>query len=57
MSAAAWGIKSAIGGVHPITAAALILVPYGLIYFGVTYLLRVEECGALFARLARFRHA
>jgi hypothetical protein len=40
---------------HPITAAILILVPYGLIYFAVTYLLRVEECGALFARLARLR--
>jgi putative peptidoglycan lipid II flippase len=54
-AAAAWGIKFAIGGLHPIAAAGLILVPYGLIYFGVTYLLRVEECGALFARLARLR--
>jgi putative peptidoglycan lipid II flippase len=54
-AAAAWGIKFAIGGVHPITAAGLILVPYGLIYFAVTYLLRVEECGALFARLSRLR--
>jgi len=36
--------------------ALLVLVPYGLIYFGVTYLLRVEECGALFARLARLRY-
>jgi putative peptidoglycan lipid II flippase len=54
-AAAAWGIKSAIGGVHPITAAIFILVPYGLIYFGVTYLLRVEECGAMFDKLARLR--
>jgi putative peptidoglycan lipid II flippase len=54
-AAAAWGIKLAIGAVHPITAAIFILVPYGLIYFGVTYLLRVEECGAMFARLARLR--
>jgi putative peptidoglycan lipid II flippase len=56
-AAAAWGIKLGIGGVHPITAAGLILVPYGLIYFAATYLLRVEECGKLFARLARFRRA
>ena len=56
-AAAAWGIKFAVGGLHPITAAVLILVPYGLIYFAATYLLRVEECGALFARLSRFRHA
>ena len=54
-AAAAWGIKFAIGGVHPITAAGLILVPYGLIYFAGTYLLRGEECGALFARLSRLR--
>ncbi len=54
-AAAAWGIKFAIGAVHPITAAILILLPYGLIYFAATYLLRVEECAALFARLARLR--
>jgi putative peptidoglycan lipid II flippase len=54
-AAAAWGIKLAIGGVHPISAAIFILVPYGLIYFAVTHLMRVEECGALFARLARLR--
>jgi putative peptidoglycan lipid II flippase len=54
-AAAAWGIKLSIGGLHPITAAGLILVPYGLIYFAATYLLRVEECGALFARLSRLR--
>ena len=29
--------------------------PYGLIYFAVTYVLRVEECGAMFGRLARLR--
>jgi putative peptidoglycan lipid II flippase len=54
-AAAAWGIKFGVGVVHPITAAILILVPYGLIYFAATYLLRVEECGALFARLGRLR--
>ena len=56
-AAAAWGIKLGIGGLHPIAAAGLILVPYGLIYFAATYLLRVEECGKLFARLARIRRA
>ena len=55
-AAAAWGIKLALGHTHhPITGAILILVPYGLTYFGATYLLRVEECGALFERLARLR--
>jgi putative peptidoglycan lipid II flippase len=54
-AAAAWGIKLAIGGADPIVTALLVLVPYGLIYFGVTYVLRVEECGALFEKLARLR--
>jgi putative peptidoglycan lipid II flippase len=54
-AAAAWGIKLAIAGARPEVTAILVLVPYGLIYFAVTYLLRVEECGALFAKLARLR--
>jgi putative peptidoglycan lipid II flippase len=53
-AAAAWGIKLAIGGARPEVTAILVLVPYGLIYFAVTYLLRVEECGALFEKVARF---
>jgi putative peptidoglycan lipid II flippase len=54
-AAAAWGIKLAIVGVRPEVTAILVLVPYGLIYFAVTYLLRVEECGALFEKLAHVR--
>jgi putative peptidoglycan lipid II flippase len=54
-AAAAWAFKLGFGGAHPIMMALVVLVPYGLIYFAVTYLLRVEECGALFARLARLR--
>jgi putative peptidoglycan lipid II flippase len=54
-AAAAWGIKLAIAGARPEVTAILVLVPYGLIYFAVTYLLRVEECGALFEKVARLR--
>ena len=55
-AAAAWGIKLAIRGIRILSATAIfVLVPYGLIYFAVAYLLRVEECGAMFQRLARFR--
>ena len=54
-AAAAWGIKLAIVGVRPELTAIFVLVPYGLIYFAVTYLLRVEECGAMFGKLARLR--
>jgi putative peptidoglycan lipid II flippase len=52
-AAAAWGIKLAIVGVRPEVGAILVLVPYGLIYFAVTYALKVEECGALFGKLTR----
>ena len=54
-AAAAWALKLSIGGTDRIKSAIFILVPYGLIYFGVTYLLRVEECSALFGKLARLR--
>jgi putative peptidoglycan lipid II flippase len=55
-AAVAWGIKLAVGNPdHPVVTALVVLFPYGLIYFAVTYLLRVEECAAMFARLARLR--
>jgi putative peptidoglycan lipid II flippase len=52
-AAAAWGIKLAIAGADPVSRAIFVLVPYGLIYFAVTYVLKVEECGALFGKLTR----
>jgi putative peptidoglycan lipid II flippase len=55
-AAAAWGIKLAVGNpYHPVVTAVVVLFPYGLIYFAVTYLFRVEECAAMFARVARLR--
>jgi len=54
-AAVAWAIKLAIGQVHPVIAGTVILVPYGLTYFAATWLLRVEECGAMFTRVARLR--
>ncbi|HTS30023.1 MAG TPA: murein biosynthesis integral membrane protein MurJ [Bryobacteraceae bacterium] len=50
-----WGIKLAIGRLHPILAGGVILVPYGLAYFGVTWLLGVEECEGAFRRFLRLR--
>lgn len=52
-AAAGWGMKLAIGGRHPIIAAIAILAPYGILYFAVAYLLRVEECGQALRRLRR----
>ena len=36
-----WAIKLSIGGHHPIIVAALVLIPYGLIYFAITAVLKV----------------
>jgi putative peptidoglycan lipid II flippase len=52
-AAAAWGVKLALGPLHPIVAAILILMPYGIVYFAVGWLLRVEECAQLFAKVFR----
>ncbi|MEO8597923.1 MAG: murein biosynthesis integral membrane protein MurJ [Candidatus Solibacter sp.] len=56
-AAVAWGIKLALGKMHPIPAAAMILIPYGLTYFAVAWLLKVDECAALFARVTRLRRS
>ena len=52
-AAAAWGVKRAIGLQHPRLAAVAILAPYGLVYFAMTYLLRVEEFAHTLRRLRR----
>jgi hypothetical protein len=44
-----------IGAAHPVLAGLAILIPYGLTYFGMTWLLGVEELGTLTARLGRLR--
>jgi putative peptidoglycan lipid II flippase len=50
-AAAGWAVKLAIGHPNPILAAALILAPYGLVYFGVAAAFRVEEVRSLLRRL------
>jgi len=52
-AALGWGIKLAIGHRHPIIVAALVLVPYGLCYFTVTALLRIDESKMVFRRIGR----
>jgi putative peptidoglycan lipid II flippase len=42
-AAAAWLIKLALPALHPIVSGLLILGPYGLVYFAVTFALRVPE--------------
>jgi hypothetical protein len=53
---AAWAVKLGIGHRdHPINAAVAILGTYGVVYFGASYVLRVEECAGALRRVARLR--
>jgi putative peptidoglycan lipid II flippase len=48
-----WAIKLSIGSHHPIVIAALVLIPYGLIYFAITAALRVPELNSVLGRLMK----
>jgi putative peptidoglycan lipid II flippase len=50
-AAVAWAVKLAIPAMHPIAGALLILIPYGVVYFGVTLLLRVPESWTVIRRI------
>jgi putative peptidoglycan lipid II flippase len=52
-AAAAWAVKLGIGRHNPVLAGIAILGPYGAVYFGMTYLLRVEECAGVLRKLVR----
>jgi putative peptidoglycan lipid II flippase len=52
-AAAGWGLKLLFGGVHPIILAALVLTPYGLLYFALTSLWGLAESRAVVGRFAR----
>ena len=52
-AAIGWAIKVIVGHRHPIIVAALVLVPYGLCYFGVTALLKIDESNEVFRRALR----
>lgn len=50
---AGWGIKIVLPDLHPIIIAGFVLVPYGLIYFGVTALMKIGEARAVVGRVIR----
>jgi putative peptidoglycan lipid II flippase len=52
-AAVAWAIKLSMANVHPIAEAALVLVPFGVTFFGLSLLLGVTEAQSLFGRLRR----
>ncbi|HST51985.1 MAG TPA: murein biosynthesis integral membrane protein MurJ [Pyrinomonadaceae bacterium] len=49
----AWGIRLALGAHHPILVAAIVLTPYGLLYFGLTSALGLPESRAVVGRFGR----
>jgi putative peptidoglycan lipid II flippase len=52
-AAVAWGIKVTLPPMHPIAAAALILGPFGIVFFGLTAVLGVDDARRLLARARR----
>jgi putative peptidoglycan lipid II flippase len=52
-AAAGWGVKLAMGQHLPKLSAVPILGVYGVVYFGATYLLGVEECVGTLRRFVR----
>jgi putative peptidoglycan lipid II flippase len=52
-AAVAWGVKTLVGPQPAIILAALTIVPYGAVYFGVTAALGVPEVRTVLGRLRR----
>ncbi|MDQ5846045.1 MAG: murein biosynthesis integral membrane protein MurJ [Acidobacteriota bacterium] len=52
-AAAGWGLKLLLGPIHPIPLAAAVLGSYGVLYFGVTYVLAVTESRAVIGQILR----
>jgi len=55
-AAVAWLVKLALPSMHPAIAAVLILGPYGLLFFGATFLMRIPEASTAFSRFVRRRN-
>ena len=49
-AALGWGIKLVLPNLHPILVAGLVLLPYGLTYFGIASIFGVTEARAVIAR-------
>jgi putative peptidoglycan lipid II flippase len=52
----AWIMKTAIAPLPPILLAAVTLVPYGLVYFGVTFWSGIPEARSVLSRVRRRTH-
>jgi hypothetical protein len=52
-AAVGWGLKILTAARHPVFLAATVLLPYGLLYFAATYLLRVPESRSVLDKFRR----
>lgn len=52
-AAAAWAVKFAVGLKHPRSGGLAIVAAYGLSYFAIAWLLRIEECASVVRRFTR----
>jgi putative peptidoglycan lipid II flippase len=52
-AAVAWGIRLGFHPHRPVIAAGLVLVPYGIIYLGLTAMMGVDQASTLWRRLKR----
>jgi putative peptidoglycan lipid II flippase len=52
-AAVAWAIKLSAPASHPIVKGFVVLTPYGLVFLGMTVLLRIPEASTALARLRR----
>jgi putative peptidoglycan lipid II flippase len=52
-AAAGWAIKLGAGARNPFVVGALVLIPYGLLYFALAWLFGVGETAEFVSRLAR----
>ena len=50
-AACAWGIRLALHPHQPQIAALVILIPYGLVYLGMTSVLGIDEAKGLLKRI------
>ena len=52
-AATGWGIRLLLPTRNAFIVAALVLIPYGLVYFAVTFLFGLPELSQLLSRLTR----
>ena len=50
----AWAVRWAAGPHRPILLAIVVLIPYGIVYLGVTFALKLPEAKSLGAMFSRF---